>query len=319
MDRPNRPYLPTLSSSNNPFLNLQSRYLVLGTYLIASIVLGMLYGMLGQLSLMPKLAGDAISVPILSIAIWTVMASVILLVGKTQGLQLKYLLGPRGFDHPNKDAPRLSYLYAGLLVASLLIFSLGSFSVVFYVIAALTPDYAADILETNLMLGGGGSNYPQLYDGLMAFLLLVYAPLVEELVFRGILLQRWGMKWGLRWGVVASSLLFGLLHVNNPLGLTLFGLAMGLLYVRTQCLWVPIFCHALNNLAAIAIDSLSKASGSEQAYTVAEVQDSWSVGLLLIAISAPFLGHFIWRSWPRRGDKIPYLLNVGWADGDKVG
>lgn len=312
MNRLKLPSSSTLAPFINPFLTLQSRYLVLGTYVVASVVLGLVYGVLAEVSVLPKLDEDSISMPILSIAIWTVLAGVILWVGNGQGLKLRHIFG-RFWQR----LPRFSLLYVGLLIASLLIFSLGSFSVVFYFLSLGFPDYAADILETDLMLGGGNTLYPQLYDALMLFLLVVYAPLVEELVFRGILLQRWGMKWGLRWGVVASSLLFGVLHVNNPLGLTLFGLVMGLLYVRTRSLWVPIICHSLNNLAAVVIDSLSKATGGGQTYTVADMQASWGVGLVLIAVSAPFVGHFIWRSWPQREDKIPYVINFDLADGDQ--
>ena len=129
-------------------------------------------------------------------------------------------------------------------------------------------------------------------------------------MFRGILLQRWAMKWGLRWGVVASSLLFGLLHFNNPVGLTLFGLVMGLLYVRTRSLWVPVLCHCLNNLAALGIDWLSKTTTPvDNPVTVESIQQSWWVGLVLILVALPLLGQFFRRSWPQPLDEIPYLLN----------
>ncbi len=302
MDRPTPP--------SNPFLALKSRYLILGTYLIASITVGIVYGQLGELALLPWLRDDPISMPILSILVWTVLGGVILWVGRQRGLHVSYLFG--------QHSPQFSLRYAGLLVASLLVFSLGSFSVVFYLVSLGFPGYAAQTLETNMMLGGGNSGYPQLYDALMLFLLIVYAPLVEELVFRGILLQRWSAKWGLRWGLVASSLLFGLLHVNNPLGLMLFGLVMGLLYVKTRSLWVPVACHSLNNLTAVGIDWLSRATAGEQTYTVEDVQSSWWVGLILVAISAPFVWRFVRRSWPTQSGEIPYLVNFRQAHSDKV-
>ncbi|MEL6777732.1 MAG: CPBP family intramembrane glutamic endopeptidase [Cyanobacteria bacterium J06597_16] len=324
MDRPNLSL--SRHQTPNPFLIFQSRYWVLGTYLIASVVLGLLYGFLSWFSVVPTPSEDPISVPILSIGIWAILAGIIVLVGQHKGLRLGPLFGPflgRALLRSPREAQRavrmrlecdrvsrFSLPYAGLLVASLLIFSLGSFSVVFYYLSLNFPERAASMLETDLILGGGDSQYPQLYDGLMLFWLVVYAPLVEELVFRGILLQRWGTKWGLRRGVMASSVLFGLLHLNNPLGLTLFGLVMGLLYVRSRSLWVPIVCHALNNMAAVAIDGFSKMTGVESSYSVADVQASWQLGLVLIAISGPFLAHFVWRSWPQQNDKIPYLFNT---------
>ncbi len=294
----------------SPFINLKSRYWVLGTFLIASVAVGVLYGILEAFQLLPSRAEDPISVPIITIAVWTVVAGAVLLVGRRQGLQVKFLFGQR--------LPAFSLLHAGLLVFGLLIFSLGSFSVIFYLLSLGFPEYAARILETNLLLGDGSSRYPRLYDGLMLFLLLVYAPIVEELIFRGILLQRWGVKWGLRWGLGASSLMFGMLHFNNPLGLTLFGLVMGLLYIRTRSLWMPIMCHALNNLAAVGIDGVSRLTGGAETYTIEDMQAAWWGGLILMGVSAPFLLRFVRLSWPDSDDKIPYLVNVGEVNSDRV-
>lgn len=288
----------------NPFLTLRSRYLVLGTYIVASLVIGLGYAYLGAYGALPWDADDPLSVPILSIAIWTALLAIVWRESTRQNLQVQALFGEK--------LPQFSLPYALVLVASALVFSLGSFSVVFYFLSLSFPEYAAQILESDLLSGGMNSQYPQLYNALMLFLLVVYAPLVEELIFRGFLLQRWATKWGLRNGLIASSLLFGVLHINNPVGLTLFGFVMGLLYVRSRSLWIPILCHSLNNLAAVGIDRLSTLVSSEpaEAVTVESIQQSWWTGLILIAISAPLLWQFIRRSWPKPADPIPYLVNT---------
>lgn len=301
MDRP--------TAALRPFLTLKSRYWVLGTFLIASVAVSVLYGTLEVFQLLPGRAEDPISAPIIAVAVWTVFAGAVLLVGRRQGLQLNFLFGQR--------LRPFSLLRAGLLVFGLLIFSLGSFSVTFYLLSLSFPDYAARLLETNLLLGDS-SRYPQLYDGLMLFWLLVHAPLFEELIFRGILLQRWGTKWGLRWGLWGSSLMFGLLHPNNPLGLTLFGLVMGLLYIRTRSLWMPVMCHALNNLAAVGIDGVSQLTGGTEAYTIEDMQAGWWGGLILMGVAAPFLLRFVLLNWPGADAKIPYLLNAGGDNSDRV-
>ncbi|MBE9059725.1 CPBP family intramembrane glutamic endopeptidase [cf. Phormidesmis sp. LEGE 11477] len=288
----------------NPFLALRSRYLVLGAYVVGALGIGVGYGYLEAFQLLPWDQNDPLSIPIMSIAIWLVPLAVFWRESRQHGLSARSLFG--------QGMPQFSLLYAAGLVASALLFSLGSFSVFFYLLSLGFPGYAAQILESDLLGGGLSSQYPQLYNILMLFLLLVYAPLVEELIFRGFLLQRWASKWGLRNGLMASSLLFGVLHINNPVGLTLFGLLMGLLYVRSRSLWIPIGCHSLNNLAAVGIDRLSSWLGSESAepVTVTSLQESWWTGLILIAIAAPFLWQFIKRSWPKAGDRIPYLLNA---------
>jgi uncharacterized protein len=303
MDRPLPP--------DNPFTSLQSRYLVFGTFFVASLLVASLYALLARWQLLPGVAADPISTPISTIAVLTAMGGIILWVGRDQGLKLKDLFGPR--------SPRFSIAYAALLVASLLLFSLGISSIVFYILSLSFPEYVNQLLTQNVLINGSNSLYPQLYDNLMLFSLLIYSPLVEELIFRGFLLQRWSVKWGLRWGVIASSVLFGMLHLNNPLGLTLFGLVMGLLYVRTRSLWVPIGCHALNNLAAVGLDRFSQVASGGETSTVADIQSLWWISLILVVISIPLLGHFIWRSWPQPMDKIPYLINFDGAHGDRVG
>ena len=76
---------------------------------------------------------------------------------------------------------------------------------------------------------------------------VVLAPVVEEVVFRGIILQRWAYRWGTHSGVVASSVLFALGH-GEWIGHFLFGVVMALLYLRTRRLWVNITAHGVNNL-----------------------------------------------------------------------
>ncbi len=314
MDRPTPPIIPANSPANlssplspsssfrpNPFVTLKSRYLVLGTFVMATLLLFGLFYILGAWQLLPMAGEDPLLSWVSTLAIYTLMSGVILWEGWAQGLKLKFLLG--GWRH-------LSIFYTLLLVASLLLFLLGIRSVLLYLLSLGFPGYVSDLLNQTFPLSGADSLYPRLYNALMIFVLLVYAPLAEELIFRGILLQRWSTKWGLRWGLIASSGLFGLLHFNNPVGLTLFGLVMGLLYIRTRSLWVPIACHALNNLGAVGIDHLQQVMATEQVVTVSDIQAQAWLGFALVLVPLPLLLRFIWRSWPKRGEVIPYLVNV---------
>lgn len=73
----------------------------------------------------------------------------------------------------------------------------------------------------------------------------------EELFSRGYQLQNLAEGFGsLPWGVATSSLIFALLHYNNPsfswvalLGLILAGLALAYPYLRTRQLWLSIGIH----------------------------------------------------------------------------
>ena len=309
------PHLASSASADaaaNPFLALRSRYiLALGALLMVVMFAGSVYVVLAERQLVPAVSDDPILTPVSLIVFWTLLAIAIFRLGQQQNLNVRYLFG--------QNRPQFSVAFGVLLVLSLLLFSLGISATVLYLLSLKFPGYVSQLLASSNILDGDISAYPAVYEMLMLFLVLVYAPLVEEIVFRGILLQRWGQKWGIRSGVIASSVLFGVLHLNNPVGLTLFGLAMALLYVKTQSLWVPIGCHALNNLAAVGIDWLSKVTAGGQTTTVSDIQELWWISLIPIAVSLPFLVWFVWRSWPHKTEAIPYVANASRVHPKSVG
>jgi uncharacterized protein len=305
-----RPFIPTVA---NPFLAIKSRYWVFGGFLLAVVLLRGLNALLRLFPAIASLGSDPISVPLSTFVVLSVIAGLLLWVSRRERLRFTSLFGQR--------VPQFSLAYGALLIGSLLLFSLGASSVVLYLLSLQFPSYVEQLLNANVLFSGAQSAYPRLYEGFLLFLLVIYAPLVEELIFRGFLLQRWGAKWGLRWGLVLSSGLFGALHVSNPAGLTIFGLVMGLLYLRTRSLWVPIGFHALNNLAAVGIEHFTQQVGNGQPPTVADIQALWWVSLMPLALSLPFLSWFVWCSWPKRGEVIPYVVNAALASGatDGVG
>lgn len=79
--------------------------------------------------------------------------------------------------------------------------------------------------------------------------IVVLAPLFEEVIFRGILLESMRLKWGPVWGWLLSSLLFGLVHVHPAVAVNAFfiGLVFAFVYLITRSLWSTIVLHAINN------------------------------------------------------------------------
>lgn len=78
----------------------------------------------------------------------------------------------------------------------------------------------------------------------------ILAPVLEEILFRGILLR--GLLQNGTSPIIAialSSILFGAAHMNpwQFLGAGLLGAIFGFVYYRTRALWICIFLHALNN------------------------------------------------------------------------
>ena len=80
---------------------------------------------------------------------------------------------------------------------------------------------------------------------------VVLAPLVEEILFRGFLFRGFEKTFGFGLAVIASSLLFGLLHGSLAAAVDTFalGAVCCLLVARSGSLWPAILLHALKNAA----------------------------------------------------------------------
>lgn len=76
----------------------------------------------------------------------------------------------------------------------------------------------------------------------------IVPPFVEEFLFRGVILSQF-RKYGDAFAVIASALLFGLLHRNFPQIVFAFicGLALGTTLVKTNCIWIPVSIHMFVN------------------------------------------------------------------------
>ena len=76
------------------------------------------------------------------------------------------------------------------------------------------------------------------------------APVGEELIFRGYLLNLWANRWGVWPAVILSSIVFGAFHWERAVFAAPIGFILALVYLRYDSLWPGIFLHAAYNLLA---------------------------------------------------------------------
>ncbi len=90
---------------------------------------------------------------------------------------------------------------------------------------------------------------------LSVVLVVVVAPVVEEIVFRGVLQDAFAEEWGVRVGIVASAALFALYHLTLWLFLPLFalGVACGWLARTRRSLLPAIALHSAYNVLPVVI------------------------------------------------------------------
>jgi membrane protease YdiL (CAAX protease family) len=104
----------------------------------------------------------------------------------------------------------------------------------------------------------GGNASPALRIPLM-LVVTSLGPLVEELLFRGVLLCALMQRWRVGQAVAISSLAFALVHLPGlqwqwyalP-DLLLLALALGWLRLRSGSIWPSVLAHGVNNLLAVA-------------------------------------------------------------------
>jgi membrane protease YdiL (CAAX protease family) len=122
----------------------------------------------------------------------------------------------------------------------------------------------------------------------------IVAPVIEELLIRGILLRGLTLSWGVRGGVLWSAFFFALIHLNPLQAAPAFvnGVVWALVLLRTGSLGATLFLHSLNNgvvfllvqLALLAPESFSASAGppSPAALQVAVPAAMGLLGLVLV-------------------------------------
>ncbi|MFI3259385.1 MAG: type II CAAX endopeptidase family protein [Rikenellaceae bacterium] len=82
--------------------------------------------------------------------------------------------------------------------------------------------------------------------------LVIVAPVFEELLCRGVILEALRTKYGAAIACFVSALFFAIMHLEPQAMVNAFvmGLLLGYIYLRTNSIFAPIILHAINNLFA---------------------------------------------------------------------
>lgn len=85
---------------------------------------------------------------------------------------------------------------------------------------------------------------------------IIFAPIIEELVFRGVLFNRLKIRTGIIPAMIISSFLFAIGHeIGGIISAFLFGICMCILYLKTDNILVPMSVHFLNNVIATVMET----------------------------------------------------------------
>lgn len=154
---------------------------------------------------------------------------------------------------------------------------------------------------------------------LVVLLLIPLQTSLEELVFRGYLLQGFGLWFKRPWAaILLSSVLFGLMHIANPeigkFGYSIlfyyigFGIIMALITIMDERMEIALGVHAGNNIYGATVVTFSgSALQTPTLFTIGEYHVGLMVVMSLIA-SAIFvivvMRKYQWNDWGKLWEKI---------------
>lgn len=84
----------------------------------------------------------------------------------------------------------------------------------------------------------------------------IFVPIIEELIFRGIILQFFQQRFPFWIAAIGSSFIFGIAHtysVGVMVGAFMMGMFMAVLYKKTNSIIPAILFHMMNNMLAFLI------------------------------------------------------------------
>ena len=198
------------------------------------------------------------------------------------------------------ELPQYAWLAVGMIISAI-----GFTYLMYYPLSFIAPDLVQSwLLDSPALFYWDEQGYYWLGNLLAVIGAVIFAPVVEEFIFRGYLLNRWTLRLGAIPAVILSSGLFAFLH-SDMLGALVFGIIQCLLYMKTRSLIGPILVHFFNNVIAVSIEWMDLMWWS--GFTPMTLQDfydqaSWGVFGLLVGV--PWLWWFAQKNFK----PLPSLL-----------
>lgn len=138
-----------------------------------------------------------------------------------------------------KVASKKKYLSGAGMIIGYVLLTYGLFDMFLYSIPTLN-DGLYEYLEQYL----SNTSYAFIFISTC-----IMAPIFEEILYRGILLNGLLKKYSYKKAIIFSALIFGIAHMNLPQGINAFflGTIIGLAYYYTKSIYVCMLMHFVNN------------------------------------------------------------------------
>lgn len=231
------------SSSNKTRLYDLRTFVGLLGWVLCGFVIAYLLVAIGLLIL--KVAGVDIETAVNSIVLNTVIAAIVYILSLAIVTGIPWLVNKRRTTPQDVGLTRVpSWMDILLAPAGFVVYFIIS-SLIMLTVTQLIPGFNTDQAQET-----GFENISQRYEYILAFItLVIIAPIAEEILFRGYLygkLKKHAPVWV---SVLATSVLFGVIHGQWNVGLDVFALSLVLCSLRevTGNIWAGMILHMLKN------------------------------------------------------------------------
>lgn len=194
-------------------------------------------------------------------------------------------------------SPSIELLLSMLVVwpLVLLAFTLGENAIEVMLVARVNSHFAYDFFHFH---ANRASVYSFLSWRVLIFLLvnMLVAPVVEEFVFRGLLLRKICEKSGTVYGVIISSLLFTLCHFSSHVYLStfIFSVFVSVTYLRYGSLMLSMLVHGSFNFLAFVHQYYFDIQWTRAIEHISTLSN-WMPQILMFVVTIPMLLIFAFR------------------------
>lgn len=194
---------------------------LLGVFIVATVLGSLLTGVLQKIG--------SVSVGFGAFLGYVIQFSLVIIFGLFQ----RKIRSPKGTRLLKFGLAKLDFVI--ILWGTIMVLATG---VVIEPLLNLFPKTYLDRLG-NIMAAGGW----------MMFTSIVIAPIMEEILFRGILQDALMRKYGVFVGILIASAVFGIVHLipQQVVNAFMIGIVLGYIYYRTGALLPVILIHCINN------------------------------------------------------------------------
>ncbi len=207
---------------------------------------------------------------------------------------------------PSFSIPELVKVFGVVVVIKAASFA--SVLVLWNVIGLISPSFLSGVTDEIMQ-----SSANQESSGVISIyfvLVVIIAPFIEELLFRGVLLNNWCKRLGTLAGVILVSLTFAIFHgPSGFLSALLASIFFSILYLKTKSIWIPMAAHSFSNLLSFLIQYVPFQNGTpsvddhtESLLLMKSLGVYSGVALLVILL---FVIVIFYKMYPRRSH-LPY-------------